>query len=331
MIKCVLAAGFILVLTVGVAKIAPEPLLSWKDGAANQAVIDFVAKVTTEGGADFVPVEERIAVFDNDGTLWVEQPAYTQLAFAISRVKVLADKHTEWKQQEPFKAIIAGDREAMGKFTLQDIESIIAATHAGMTVEAFQKEVKNWLAAAMHPKFERPYTELVYQPMLELMRYLRANGFKTYIVTGGGQEFVRAFAQEVYGVPPEQVIGSAGKVQYEYDKDGKPVLTKEPEILLVNDKAGKPEAINLFIGRRPIAAFGNSTGDEQMLEWTQAGKGARLMLLVHHDDAEREYAYSADSKIGSFPDTLMAKARERGWTVVSMKNDWKTVFREQED
>jgi phosphoglycolate phosphatase-like HAD superfamily hydrolase len=312
--------------TVGGAQTANDPLPSWNDGAAKKAVMGFVAKVTKEGGPDFVPAGERIATFDNDGTLWVEKPIYTQLTFAIDRVAAMSAKHPEWKEQEPYKTILSRDREAMAKLTLEDIEKIVAATHSGMTVEMFQREVKNWLAEAKDARFKRIYTELVYQPMLEVMQYLRANGFKTYIVTGGGQEFVRAFAEKVYGVPPEQVIGSAGKVKYEYDKAGKPMLVKLPEVLLIDDKAGKPEAINLFIGLRPIASFGNSTGDQQMLEWTQAGKGARLMMLVHHDDAEREYAYGPDSKVGTFSDALMTEAKNQGWTVVSIKNDWKQIF-----
>jgi phosphoglycolate phosphatase-like HAD superfamily hydrolase len=276
-----------------------------------------------------VPVQERIATFDNDGTLWVEQPIYTQVTFAIDRVAALAPQHPEWKTTEPFKSILSGDRAAIAKFTLQDIEKVVAVTHSGMTVEAFQKIVKDWLATAKHPRFKRPYTELIYQPMLELMKYLRENGFKTYIVTGGGQEFVRAFAEPVYGVPPEQVMGTAAKTQYVYGKDGKPSLVKTPEVLLVDDKTGKPEGINLIIGRRPYAAFGNSTGDQQMLEWTQAGDGAHLMMLVHHDDASREFAYGPNSKVGTFSDALMAEAKERGWVIISMKDDWKVIFPNQ--
>jgi len=303
-----------------------DPLPSWNDTAAKQAIVEFVRTTTDKASPQFVPPEARIATFDNDGTLWVEQPMYTQVTFALDRIAALAPKHPKWKEQEPFKAILSRDREAMAKFTLQDIEKILAVTHSGMTVEAFQGIVKDWLAEAQHPRFKRPYTECVYQPMLEVLQYLRANGYKTYIVTGGGQEFVRTFAGHVYGVPPEQVVGSAGKVKYEYGKDGKPMLMKLPEVLFIDDKTGKPEGINLIIGSRPYAAFGNSTGDQQMLEWTQTGDGTRLMLLVHHDDAEREYAYGAQSKIGTFSDALMAEAKKRGWTVVSMKNDWKRIF-----
>jgi phosphoglycolate phosphatase-like HAD superfamily hydrolase len=305
---------------------AADPLPSWNDGPAKQAILEFVHRSTTAGEKDFVREVQRIATFDNDGTLWVEQPFYTQVAFAMDRVKLLAPRHPEWKTEEPFKTLLIGDREAISKMTLQDIEKIVAVTHSGMTVEAFQKIVTDWLARAKNPRFGRRYTELVYQPMIELMAYLRENGFKTYIVTGGGQEFVRAFAEKVYGVPPEQVIGTAGKTKYEYDANGKPMLIKLPEVLLVDDKVGKPVGINLIIGRIPHAAFGNSTGDQQMLEWTQAGSGGHLMMLVHHDDAEREYAYGADSKVGTFSDALMEEAKQRGWTVISMKKDWKRLF-----
>jgi phosphoglycolate phosphatase-like HAD superfamily hydrolase len=316
------------VLTVGVAAGtagAADPLASWNDGPAKKSITDFVAKVTSDGSG-FVPVEERIACFDNDGTLWCEQPVYVQVVFALDRVKELAAQHPDWKTAEPYKSILADDREAISKFTIQDFEKVVAATHTGMTVEEFQAEVKQWLAAHEHPRFHRRYTELVYQPMLELLAYLRANRFKTYIVTGGGQEFVRVFAETGYGVVPEQVIGSASKTKYEYGKNDQPMLVKLPEVLLIDDKVGKPEAINLIIGRRPLAAFGNSTGDQQMLEWTQGGGEGRLMLLVHHDDAKREYAYGPDSKVGTFTDALMNEANGRQWIVVSMKDDWKKIF-----
>ena len=309
-----------------------DPLASWNDGAAKKSIVDFVARVTKDGGPDFVPVADRIATFDNDGTLWCEQPNYVQVVFAIDRVKQLAPKHPEWKTTEPFKSILADDRQAMLNFSIQDFTKVVAVSHTGITVEEFQKIVKKWLATDEQPRFHRRYTDLVYQPMLELMTYLRAYQFKTYIVTGGGQDFVRVFADQVYGVPPEQVVGSSGKVKYEYGKDGQPMLVKVPEILLVDDGPGKPEGINLFIGKRPIAAFGNSTGDQQMLEWTQAGDGVkiskapRLLMLVHHDDAQREYAYGVDSKIGTFSNDLMNEAHDRGWNVISMKNDWKTIF-----
>jgi phosphoglycolate phosphatase-like HAD superfamily hydrolase len=326
-----LVAGTIfLALTLVQSARSADPLPSWNDGAARQAILDFVRATTDASSPQFVPPAERIATFDNDGTLWIEQPIYTQIVFAIDRVAALAPKHPEWNEQEPFKTILARDAKAIAKFSIQDIENIVAVTHSGMTVEDFQTVVKDWLAAAKHPRFKRPYTELVYQPMLEVMQYLRANGFKTYIVTGGGQEFVRAFAERVYGVPPEQVMGTAGKVKYEYGKNGEPMLMKLPEVMLLDDKTGKPEGINLIIGRRPVAAFGNSTGDQQMLEWTQAGGPARLMMLVHHDDARREYAYGADSKVGTFSDSLMAEAKKNGWVVISMKDDWNCIFPWQE-
>jgi phosphoglycolate phosphatase-like HAD superfamily hydrolase len=305
---------------------ADDPLPSWNDTAPKKAIVAFVEKITKEGSADFVPVEQRIATFDNDGTLWVEQPIYTQVTFAIDEVVAMAPQHPEWREQEPFKSILARDRDAMLRFSVQDFEKVVALTHSGMTVQQFQEIVKKWLAEAKHPRFKQPYTECVYQPMIELMQYLRKNGFKTYIVTGGGQEFVRAFAAQTYGVPPEQIVGSMGKVKYEYDKNGNPELIKLPEVLLVDDKSGKPEGINMVIGHRPQAAFGNSTGDQQMLEYTGVGDGARLMMLVHHDDAKREYAYGAESKIGTFSDALMAEANKKDWVVVSMKGDWKTIF-----
>ena len=305
---------------------AADSLPSWNDTAAKKAIVDFVERVIKEASPDFVKSDDRIATFDNDGTLWVEQPIYTQVTFAIDQVVAMAPQHPEWREAEPFKSILAHDREAMLSFTIQDFEKVVAVTHSGMTVQQFQEIVKKWLAEAKHPRFKRPYTECVYQPMIELMQYLRNSGFKTYIVTGGGQEFVRAFAGQTYGVPPEQVVGSMGPVKYEYDKAGNPELIKLPEVLLVDDKAGKPEGINMVIGRRPEAAFGNSTGDQQMLEYTGAGDGARLMMLVHHDNAKREYAYGADSKIGTFSDALMTEAKKKGWIVISMKDDWKTIF-----
>jgi phosphoglycolate phosphatase-like HAD superfamily hydrolase len=315
-----------LCVTSATASAADDPLPSWNDGGTKSAIVEFVRATTDAANPKFAPPEQRIAVFDNDGTLWVEQPIPGQLRFAIERVKALAADHPEWAAKDPFKSILAGDREAMAKFAIQDLEQIIAVTHSGMSVDEFQKIVTAWVAADKAPRFGRPNTELIYQPMLEVLRYFRANGYKTYIVTGGGQDFVRTFAEPVYGVPPEQVIGSAGKVKYDYDKDGNPMLVKLPEVLLIDDKAGKPEGINLFIGRRPVAAFGNSTGDQQMLEWTGGGAGARLMVLVHHDDAEREYAYGPEAKIGTFSDALMTEAKSKGWVVISMKNDWKHVF-----
>jgi len=309
---------------------AADPLLSWNNGPAKQAIIEFVRETTDKANPKYVRPEDRIATFDQDGTTWVSHPIYTQAMFALDRVGVLARQHPEWKNQEPFKAVIAGDREAMAKFTEQDWERIVAATHTGMSTEAFLEIVKQWLAMAKHPRFKRPYTELVYQPMIEVMDYLRANGFKTYIVTGGGQEFVRVYSKRVYGIPPEQVVGSSILTKYEY-RDGKPVLMREPKVFFVDDHAGKAIGINLFIGKRPYVAFGNSGGDREMLEWTTAGEGARLAMLVLHDDAEREYAYGPagglpDTKVGTFSQALMDEAKKSGWIVISMKNDWKRVL-----
>ena len=304
---------------------AQDPLSSWNDGPAKKSITEFVAKVTKEGSPDFVPPEERIATFDNDGTLWCEQPMYFQLLFALDRVKELAPQHPEWKTKEPFASLIKGDMKgalAGGEHTILEI---IVATHAGMTTAEFEQIVKEWIATAKHPKFKRPYTECVYQPMVELLAYLRANGFKTFIVSGGGIEFMRPWTEKVYGIPPEQVVGSSIKTKYEM-RDGKPVLMRLPEMNFIDDKTGKPVGINSHIGRRPIAAFGNSDGDQQMLEWTQAGSGGRLMMLVHHDDAVREFAYGAESKIGTFSDALMAEAKKDGWIVISMKDDWKKIF-----
>lgn len=308
---------------------AADPLPSWNDTTPKQAIIAFVEKVTKPGSPHFVPAPERIATFDNDGTLWSEQPMYFQLAFALDRVKALAPQHPEWKTQEPFASLLKGDVKgalAGGEKTMLEI---LMATHAGMTTEEFEKIVKDWIATARHPKTGKLYTEMVYQPMLELLAYLRANGFKTFIVSGGGIEFMRPWTEKVYGIPPEQVVGSSGKLKYEM-RDGKPVLMKLPEINLVDDKAGKPVGIQQHIGRRPIAAFGNSDGDREMLEWTQAGGGARLMLLVHHDDAKREWAYDRKSHIGTL-DKAWDEALVKGWTVVSMRDDWKRIFQFERD
>ena len=314
--------------TLGSASVGAQatPLSSWNDGPTKRAIMTFVRTTTDRSSAQYVAPDERIATFDNDGTLWVEQPIYTQAVFALDRVGALAEEHPEWKSAEPFKSVLARDEAAVAKFSEADWEKIIAATHSGMTVEAFNDIVADWLAKATDKRFKRHYTELVYQPMLELLAYLRENGYKTYIVTGGGQDFVRAFAPRVYGVPPEQVVGSAGKTKFTYGPGGKGELLKSPDLLYVDDKTGKPEGIHLVIGRRPRAAFGNSDGDKQMLQWTQAGGGPRLMLLVHHDDAQREYAYGADSKVGTFSDALMTDATRGGWLVVSMKNDWRRIF-----
>ncbi len=307
------------------------PLASWNEGAAKQAILDFVRAPTEQGSSKFVPAEDRIAAFDQDGTLWVEHPIYTQVTYCLDRVSTLAAQKPELKGIEPFKTVLSGDREAMAKLSMRDLETILAATLTGMPVEEFEADVKNWVDTAKHPRWKRLYTELTYQPMLEVLQYLRNNGFKTYIVTGGGQDFVRVYSQRVYGIPPEQVVGSMGGTKFGYDKDGKPFLTKEPKLLLNDDKAGKPEGIHLMIGRRPSAAFGNSDGDREMLEYTGAGDGARLMMLVLHDDAAREYAYGParglpDSKFGTFTAALDDEAKKSDWTVISMKNDWKRVF-----
>jgi phosphoserine phosphatase len=303
-----------------------DPLPSWNDGPAKKAIIEFVRATTDKSNSNFVPPEARIATFDQDGTTWVEQPMYTQVMYCLERVAVLAREKPELKEVEPFKTVLSGNREAMAKLSMKDLEKILAATLTGMTVDEFNTEVKKWLETAKDPRWKRPYTELVYQPMLEVMKLFRANGYKTYFVTGGGQDFVRVYSEQVYGIPPEQVVGTAGGTKYGYDKSGKPMLTKEPKLLLNDDKAGKPEGIHLMIGRRPVAAFGNSIGDKQMLEYTQAGGGARLMMLVHHDDGKREYAYGPKSKVGTFTDALMAQAKKNGWVVISMKNDWKKIF-----
>jgi len=304
---------------------AQDQLPSWNDGATKKSITDFIAKVTKEGSADFVPPAERIATFDNDGTLWCEQPLYFQLLFALDRVKALAPQHPEWKTKEPFASLLRGDVKGALAGGEHAMLEIIIVTHAGMTTAEFEKIVADWIETAKHPKFKRPYTECVYQPMIELLAYLRANGFKTFIVSGGGIEFMRPWTEKVYGIPPEQVVGSSIKTKYE-TRDSKPVLVRLPEMNFIDDKAGKPVGINEHIGRRPIAAFGNSTGDQQMLEWTQAGSGVRLMMLVHHDDAAREFAYGAESKIGTFSDALMVEAKKNDWTVISMKDDWKTIF-----
>ena len=307
-----------------------DPLSSWNDGPAKQAIIQFVQTVTEKSNPNYVAPEDRIATFDQDGTLWVEHPLYSQAIFELDRVKTLANEHPEWKTTEPFRSVLAGDRAAMAKFDKQDWARIIAATQTGVTTEVFQETAKQWLATAKHPRFQRSYTELVYQPMLEVMTYLRANGFKTYIVTGGGQDFVRIYSDRVYGVPPEQVVGSSMATMYKY-QNGEPMLMILPKEFFVSDRAGKPIGINLFIGKRPFAAFGNSDGDREMLEWTGAGQGSRLKMLVLHDDAEREYAYGPagglpETKVGRFSEALFAEARNKGWVVISMKKDWKVVF-----
>jgi phosphoglycolate phosphatase-like HAD superfamily hydrolase len=306
-------------------------LPSWNEGSAKQAISDFVRWTTDVSSPSYVFPEDRIAVFDQDGTLWVEHPMYTQVIYCLERVPTVVAERPGLKNVEPFKTVLSGDHEAMAKLSMRDLEKILAATLTGMSVEEFSAEAKKWLETAKHPRWNRLYTQLAYQPMLEVLRYLRHNEYKTYIVTGGGQDFVRVYAQQVYGIPPEQVVGTAGGTKYGYGKDGKPFLTKEPKLILNDNNAGKPEAIHLMIGRRPYAAFGNSTGDREMLEWTGAGTGARLKMLLLHDDATREYAYGPaqslpDTKVGTFTSSLYDEAKKNGWTVISMKNDWKRVF-----
>jgi phosphoserine phosphatase len=301
-----------------------DPLPSWNDGPAKARILAFVQAVTEPGGKSYVAPADRIAVFDNDGTLWSEQPAYFQLMFAIDRVKALAPRHPEWKTQQPFKAVLEGDMKALAASGEKGLLQLVMATHAGMTSDEFDATVRQWLATAKHPTLKRPYTELVFQPMLELLAYLRAQGFRTYIVSGGGVEFLRVFAQERYGIPPEQVIGSSIKTKYEL-RDGKPVIVRLAEIDFIDDKAGKPVGIHKFIGKRPIAAFGNSDGDFQMLEWTTSGPGPSLGVIVRHDDATREFAYDRNSSVGRLARAL-DEAPARGWTVLSVRSDWKQVY-----
>ena len=301
-----------------------ETLRSWNDGASKKAIVDFVARVTAKDTPDFVPVPERIAVFDNDGTLWTEKPVPFQVMFALDRIKAMAPAHPEWKTKQPFASVLKGDMAGLAAGGEKGVLAIMAATHTGMTTDEFDSTVRDWIASAKHPKTGRLLTDMVYQPMLELLAYLRANDFKTFIVSGGGVDFMRPWTEKVYGIPPEQVVGSAGKLKLEM-RDGKPVLVKLPALDFIDDKEGKPVGIQSRIGRRPIAAFGNSDGDLQMLEWTMAGGGARFALYVHHDDASREFAYDRADKLQQFSkgwDAAIAK----GWTVVSMKDDWKTIF-----
>ncbi len=307
------------------------PLASWNDGPAKQAIVEFVQTTTTQGSPNFVPPAERIATFDQDGTLWVEHPMYSQVVYCLDRVPAVVKAKPELAKVEPFKTVLSGNREAMAKLSLKDLEKILAATLTGMSVDAFNAEAKKWLETAKDPRWKRSYTELTYLPMQEVLKYLRANGYKTYIVTGGGQDFVRVYSEAVYGIPPEQVVGTAGGTKYGYAKDGKPFLTKEPKLLLNDNNAGKPEGIHLMIGRRPYAAFGNSTGDRQMLEYTKAGEGARLSMIVLHDDATREYAYGPAqglpaTKVGTLTQALYDEAKKQSWVVISMKNDWRRIF-----
>jgi len=319
-------------LSVSAAAQTPGGLLpSWNEGPAKQAIFDFVRATIDRPSPNYVSPEDRIAVFDQDGTLWVEHPMYTQVVYCLERVPAVAAKRPELRNLEPFKTVLSGNREAIARLSMRDLYKILAATLTGMSVEEFNAEAKAWMEKAKHPRWNRLYTELVYQPMVEVLSYLRDNAYKTYIVTGGGQDFVRVYADKVYGIPPEQVVGTAGGTKFAYASDGKPFLTKEPKLILNDNNAGKPEGIHLMIGRRPYAAFGNSTGDRQMLEWTGAGAGARLKMLVLHDDAAREYAYGPaqglpDTKVGTFTPALYDEAKSKGWTVISMKNDWRRIF-----
>ncbi len=309
----------------GTASAQTDPLPSWNDGPVKKSITDFVARVTAQGGADFVPIPERIATFDNDGTLWCEQPVYSQVQFAFDRVKAMAPQHPEWKTRQPFKGLLERDMKALAASGEKGLLEIITASHTGMTVEEFHKIVLDWLASARHPRFNRPYTDLVYQPMLELLAYVRANGFKTFVVSGGGIEFMRPWMEKVYGIPPEQVVGSSGVVKFQMGANGKPELMKLPKVEFIDDGPGKPVGINRFIGRRPIFAFGNSDGDLQMLQWTASGGGPRFAGIVHHTDADREYAYDRQSRIGRL-DRALDEAAAKGWAVVDMKRDWNKVF-----
>jgi len=308
-----------------------DPLPSWNDGSAKQAIVAFVQATTDRASPNFVPPGARIATFDQDGTLWVEHPMYSQVMYCLDRVPAVVKAKPELANVEPFKTVMSGNREAMAKLTKEDLFKILAATLTGMSVDQFQTETTAWLDKAKDPRWKQPYTQLTYLPMQEVLQFLRANGYKTYIVTGGGQDFVRVYSEQTYGIPPEQVVGTAGGTKYGYDKDGRPFLTKEPRLLLNDDNAGKVEGIHLMIGRRPYAAFGNSTGDREMLEYTKAGDGARLAMLVLHDDAQREYTYGPanglpESKVGTFTQALYDEAQNKGWIVISMKNDWKRIF-----
>jgi phosphoglycolate phosphatase-like HAD superfamily hydrolase len=317
-------SAVLFVFTFALPALAADPLPSWNDGPAKQSIITFVEKVTKPGSADFVPVPERIATFDNDGTLWCEKPLPVQIYFVLDRVKALAPQHPEWKEKEPFASILKGDPKGLMAGGERGLVEVIMATHTGNTTIEFEQIVKDWIATAKHPKTGKLYTEMVYQPMLELLAYLRANGFKTFIVSGGGIEFMRPWTERVYGIPPEQVVGSSVKTKFEL-RDGKPVLVRLPEANFNDDKGGKPVGINQHIGRRPVMAFGNSDGDLQMLQWTAAGSGARFCLYVHHDDADREYVYDRKDHLAKL-DQGLDEAAAKGWTVVDMKKDWKVVF-----
>jgi phosphoserine phosphatase len=330
--RCWHVLTLVALLAIGAQALAQtDPLPSWNDGPAKQAIVAFVQATTDQSSQTFVPPEARIATFDQDGTLWVEHPMYSQVIYCLERVPAVVKAKPELAKVEPFKTVLSGNREAMEKLSMKDLEKILVATLTGMSVDEFNTEARKWLEAAKDPRWKRPYTELTYLPMQEVLKYLRANGYKTYIVTGGGQDFVRVYAEQTYGIPPEQVVGTAGGTKFGYAKNGKPFLTKEPRLLLNDNNAGKPEGIHLMIGRRPYAAFGNSTGDRQMLEYAKAGDGARLSMLVLHDDATREYAYGPaqglpGTRVGTFTQALYDEAQQQGWVVISMKNDWKRIF-----
>jgi phosphoglycolate phosphatase-like HAD superfamily hydrolase len=326
--RSILIAILLPILAAANAARADEPLRSWNAGAAKTAILAFVSATTTQGSSDFVPPSERIAVFDNDGTLWSEQPIYFQFAYVVDRIKELAPAHPEWQQDEPFKSVIAGDIAAALAGGAAGLDQMMAVTHAGMTTEEFSTTVGEWLKTARHPRFDRPYNELTFRPMVELLTYLRANGYKTFIVSGGGVEFMRVWADQAYGIPPEQVIGSSGVVSYELDGD-RPVLRKQPKVEFVDDGPGKPVGINRFIGRRPVFAAGNSDGDLQMLQWTTLDAGPRFGMIVHHTDAEREWAYDRTSHIGRL-DKALDEALRRGWVVVDMKTDWNVIYPPQQ-
>jgi hypothetical protein len=323
-----LKASFLLIILIvfrhGIVPAADDPLPSWNEGAVKTNIVTFVERVTKDGRSDFVPPAERIAAFDNDGTLWAEQPIYFQVQFAFDRIKALASKHPEWTEKQPFKGLLAGDMKGFTAGGAKALTEVLAISHSGMTTDEFESTIKDWLATAKHPRFKRAYTDVIYQPMIELLTYLRANGFKTFIVSGGGVEFMRAWAEKVYGIPPEQIVGSMGKEKFEL-RNGIPVLVKLPAVDFIDDKEGKPIGIQKFIGRRPVFAFGNSDGDHQMLQWTAAGSGPRFMGLVHHTDADREWAYDRTSHIGRL-DKALDEATSKSWTVVDMKRDWKRVF-----
>jgi phosphoglycolate phosphatase-like HAD superfamily hydrolase len=310
---------------------ADDPLPSWNEGPAKSALLDFIDATTNPKSALFVPPAERIATFDQDGTLWVEHPMYTQVLYCLQQVPAVVKAHPELAAVDPFKTVLAGDPAAIARLPTEELVKVLAATLTGMSVEQFQSQVQSWLEEARDPRWRRPYTQLVYVPMIEVLDHMRSRGFRTYIVTGGGQDFVRMYAEKTYGIPPEQVVGTAGGTRYGYDPSGRPFLTKDPKLLLNNDHAGKPEGIHLIIGRRPYAAFGNSVGDREMLEYTTAGAGRRLGMLVLHDDAEREYAYGParglpDTKVGTFTTALEKEAHAKGWIVISMKKDWRRIL-----